>query len=182
MKRKFLVLFFVFLLVLSLASCGGGKAADTDTGVNASDTLSGNVSDILAAVISDADAELPMTFEDLVTVENAQGMIGLTPNQFESYVSEAAVSTAAITTFAFQVALIKCNDIATVTETKEFIATGFDSSKWICVMPERSLVVESGSYILLAVGPADSVDAIVKSFTDMADGNIGSPNIFFSAS
>jgi hypothetical protein len=62
---------------------------------------------------------------------------------------------------------------------KRLIAAGFDSGKWICVRPERSAVLESGNYVLLAVGGAESVEALLESFRALAGGTAGEANIFF---
>lgn len=180
MKRKYFAIIIAVLLIFLLAGCGKGNDSGGDTGAEVKDTLSGSVAGILSDVLANADAELPMMFDDAVTTETTQGMLGLTPDQFEQYVLEATASTAAISTFAVQFALVKCNDIQGATEVKSLIAKGFDSAKWICVMPEKSVTVESGSYVLLAAGPADVVDAVLKSFSDAANGNVGSPDIFFS--
>ena len=182
MKRKYFAIIIAVSLVFLLAGCGKGNDSGAGVGAEASDTLNGRVADILPDVLADADSELPMMFDDAVTTETSQGMLGLTPDQFEQYISEATASTAAISTFAVQFALVKCNDIPAAAEVKGLIAKGYDSSKWICVMPEQSMTVESGSYVLLAVGPAASVEAVLKSFTDAAGGNVGSPDVFFSVS
>ncbi len=44
----------------------------------------------------------------------------------------------------------------------EMIINGYDSGKWICVMPEQSLTSVSGSYVLLAVGSKAQTDAIAE--------------------
>ena len=182
MKRKYIAIFFAVSLIFLLAGCGKGNDSDTDTGAEAKDTLSGSTADILSDVLEDVDVELPMMFDDAVTAETSQGMLGLTPDQFEQYIAEATASTAAISTFAVQFALVKCTDIPAAVEVKGLIAKGYDSSKWICVMPEQSMTVESGSYVLLAVGPTAAVEAVLKSFTDAARDNVGSLDIFFSVS
>ena len=184
MIKKCITIIFTLLVVFLLAGCNGsdtGSGAGGGAGAEAKDTLTENAANTLAGIIVDVQADLPMMFEDAITAETAQGMLGLTPEQFEKYVSEAAASTAAISTFAIQISLVKCNDFTAATEVKSLIAKGYDSGKWICVFPEQSMTVESGSYVLLAVGPADTVDAILKSFTDAAAGNVGSPDVFFTA-
>ena len=148
------------------------------------DSLQGTVSEILASVISKADSmldgenKMPFSFASPVTEENVQGMLGLSSSQMSSYVSEAYVSVAAIGTFAHQVALIKCNDKAVAVTVKSAVASGFDSTKWICVFPEQSFVIDAGSYVLLVATTNLRAEKLREAFITMA-GKTGSVNIFF---
>jgi hypothetical protein len=96
-------------------------------------------------------------------------------------VDSACESAAAITTFAQSTAVVKCKSVAAAAEVKKLVAAGFDSHKWICVFPEQSVVVESGSYVLLAVGKAQATDALVEAFKAISEGNTGSPDVFFTS-
>lgn len=191
MKRNavFAVL-FVLLAAAVLSGCGSSGGSDGAGGSNGAggepvDTLSGGVLEILEGVLRDADSALsdddrmPQTFKDPVTADTAQGMLGLTPEQYGEYVTEAYVATGALMTSAHEVALIKCKDFDAAEAVKDLVAGGFDSAKWICVMPEESFVVDSGSYVLLAAVGTAAGDAIIESFTAAAGGNVGDANVFF---
>jgi len=121
-----------------------------------------------------------MTLDDEITAEKAQYVLGLTEAQFEEYVESAYEAAAAIATFAQSNVVVKCKDSAAAVQVKKLIAAGFDSNKWICVFPEQSIVVESGSYVLLAVGTAETTNALAEAFKSLSDGNTGNPDVFFT--
>ncbi|MDR1194479.1 MAG: hypothetical protein LBK98_10015 [Peptococcaceae bacterium] len=168
---------------LVLVGCGGsGQAAPAKT-----DTLSGELPDILTAILDGAEeimgeaGRLGMTFNEEVTAEGSQGMLGLTAEQFELYVDKAYASNAAIISIAHEVALIKCKDFDAAAEVKALAAGGFDPLKWVCVVPERCFVMDSGSYVLLAATALPIADALGQSFEALADGNAGETNVFYTS-
>jgi hypothetical protein len=167
-------------LVLALAGCGGATEAR--------DTLTGELPDILATVLSDAGElldeqhQLAQSFEDPVTAENCQGMLGLSPDDFQRLVAEAYSSTAAIITAAHEVTLVRCNDFSAAAEVKQLVSEGFNPAKWICVPPEQCYTVDSGSYVLLVASTDACADAIAEAFRAAADGNVGETDVFYTHS
>jgi hypothetical protein len=146
---------------------------------NGKETLTGSTEEVLNAVL-EASGELPAAATAPVTSENSQNALGISPSDFDKYVSEASVSTALIMTSAHEVALVKVKNAGDVATVKNLIASGFDSGKWICVAPGESLVVESGTYILLVASTTANADAIVAAFKTKAGDNVGEVNIFFT--
>ena len=144
------------------------------------DTLTGPPEEVLAQLKEASSVELPMSFDSEVTADKAQNTLGLTEAQFGEYVESAYESAAAISTFAQSNVLVKCKDIAAAAEVKKLVAAGFDSHQWVCVLPDQSVVVESGSYVLLAVGAAETTNALVEAFKSISGGNTGSPDVFFT--
>ncbi|MDR3208196.1 MAG: DUF4358 domain-containing protein, partial [Oscillospiraceae bacterium] len=124
--------------------------------------------------------KLPMSFEDAVSADISQGMLGLTASEFGQYVTEAYTSTAAFGSIAHEVALIRCKDAAAAVEVKKLVASGFNSLKWICVFPRQSFVVESGSYVLLGAVTNEAAAALQSSFSSALGGS-GTPNVFYTA-
>jgi hypothetical protein len=201
MRTKFFLALAVALITIMLFSgCsggndGGGAAGDSGTGAEATDTgnsnaasdaLTGSTADILQQMLNDAGAalgeenQLPEVLTDPVTAENSPGMLGVIADDFVGYVTEATSATAAINTSAFEIALIKCGGAETATTVEDLINSGFDSGKWICVMPEQSLTAVSGSYVLLAVGGKTQTDAIAGAFSAAAGGEASDPRIFYA--
>jgi len=185
----------VLLIVALMAGCSGGAGGSggngdmpdgTDNSGGSADTLTGATDGILSQVIDAAGATLtgndalPGLLTDPITIDNAPGMLGLIPDDFTEYVTEATVAQGAINTFAFQVALVKCNDAESAQTVNEQIKTGFDSGKWICVFPEQSLTVVSGSYVLLAVGTKAQTDALASAFASAAGSSASAPEIFYT--
>ena len=172
----------VLITAMLLAGCGGGSGGSG----GAKDTLTGSTEDILNSVVDGAnkllpeDSQLAAAFTDAVTADSAQNALGLSPDDFTKYVSEAYVSTAAIMTFAHQVALMKCKDFSSAAQVKSLVAAGFDSNKWICVWPDKSFVADSGSYVLLVASTSAGADALLESFKTLANNNVGEVNTFFT--
>ena len=177
--RRGLALSIALLTLIAASACGGGAAASK---------LQGPPGEILAGVIEEAgkampaDRPMPMCFDMEATAETSQYTLGLSADDFEKYVSSATVYTAAIATFAHEIALIQAKDASAAAEVKKRIAGegGFDSRKWICVFPEESCAIDSGAYVLLVSSRADVAEALVAAFTEAA-GSTGERNTFFTS-
>ena len=172
----------------ALSACGGGSGGSGPGGAKEPETkLEGPPEDILNKIIEEAMAAMPegkpmpMVYTAEVTSETSQNQLGLSAADFDKYVSSASVATALIGTFAHEISMIQAKDNASAAEVKKLIAAdgGYDSSKWICVFPETSCVIESGPYVLLAVSRAEVVDAVLEAFTAAA-GVVGEANVFFT--
>ena len=160
--------------------------APTDSPTPANDPASDkDTLKVLEAVLLSAreslgeDVIMPMTFNDPITADNCEGTLGITAEQFAEHVADAYAAKAAIGTFAFEVALVKCADAKSASEMKKLAADHYDHNKWICVIPEQCFVVESGNFVLLGAVADDFADAIIDGFSFEFEGNIGSVNKFY---
>ncbi|MCL2509106.1 MAG: DUF4358 domain-containing protein [Oscillospiraceae bacterium] len=169
--KKFIYLAMAAVMLLALAACSASGAKDT---------LTGTAEEILLQLKESPGVDLGMTMDDEITADKAEYALGLTAAQFAEYADSAYEVAAAISTFAQSNVLVKCKDVSAAAEVKKLIAAGFNSNKWVCVFPEQSVVVESGSYVLLAVGKADTTNALVEAFRSLSGDNIGSPNVFYT--
>jgi hypothetical protein len=137
-------------------------------------------------VLAAADALLDegdrpgMTFEDPVTAENCEGMLGLTTQEFTELVVSAYTSNAAFISTAHEVALIECADAAGAERVKGLVAKGFNPNRWICVFPEYALVVESGKYVLLSASMGNFCNAVVEAFASEMGGETGKTDTFYT--
>ena len=162
-----------------LGGCGGGGNA-------AKDTLTGTTAALMTQLMEKAKTKLssgeefPMTFDDAVTSDKSEFILGLTSAQFGQYVTEATASTAAIATFAYQVALVKCKSIKDAETVVGLIAAGFNPMRWVCVSPEQCFVQQSGSYVLLVASSKTQAEALRAAFSDLAGGNVGTANTFYT--
>jgi len=168
--KNILSLATAVVLFLCCAACSAG----------AKDTLEGSPQELLAQLKETAAADFGVGFDSEVTAETALGTLGLTAEQFEEYVDSAYESAAAISSIAQSNVLVKCKDAAAAAEVKKLIAGNYDSAKWICVFPEQCVVVESGSYVLLAVGTKENTGALVDALKTLSKDNTGSPDAFYS--
>jgi hypothetical protein len=161
-------------LVLALSGCGGGDGGTADT-------ITAPAAEVLETVLADAPEQPASVLSAALTADQAEQMLGLTADEFGQYVAEASAAQPMIGSFAFEVAVVKANDPAAAATVKDLVAQGFDSGKWICVFPEQSAVVVSGSYVLLAAAPAATVDAAVAAFSELAGGHVGAVDTFYTA-
>ena len=76
--------------------------------------------------------------------------------------------------------LVQAKSPTAATEAASKIADNFDSTQWICVMPDRSLVVTAGSYVLLTVGTQNVTQAMVDAFKVLSKDTAGDPVVFFT--
>jgi hypothetical protein len=190
MKKVFPTIISIILVIVILAGCTNKASVAPEAPDESVDqgnepevsqdlpesALTGSTEDILMLLL-DEDTTY---FIDPITSENAPGMLGVNPDDFVSFIEEATTAMNILGMIAFQVSVVKCKDINDVEIVAEMIQTGFDSSKWIEVMPERSLTTTSGLYILLAVGTEEETDSLVKAFKDAAGGTASEPVVFYT--
>ena len=172
-KTKIICLLLSITMISFIVACGSSNS-----------NLSGSALDILSKLDEDlkqTGLDMPMTLPPMeVSADMSQNDVGLSTADFNRLVSSAASSLAAIGTFAHQIVVIQANDASSAAEVKNLISgsNGYDSQKWICVWPEKVIVVESGAYVLLAAARVDVVDAAIEAFKNEA-GTIGSVVTFF---
>ncbi|OQA73890.1 MAG: hypothetical protein BWY35_00138 [Firmicutes bacterium ADurb.Bin248] len=142
--------------------------------------LAGDTKDILAAVNEGANIDFE-TFDEQITAETCQSYLGLTPEQLSEYAEDAYVSMAAMNVSAHLTALVKCKDAASAAEVKSLVAKGFDSGRWVCVRPDRCLVVEAGSYVFLIASYDEIATALEDAFRALAGDAAGEADVFFEA-
>ncbi|MDR0293269.1 MAG: DUF4358 domain-containing protein [Oscillospiraceae bacterium] len=163
------------LVLAALALCAV-TAGCQSPGAGGDSKLSGSAEDVLNLVLDGIDASLPedqkmpMSFSQPVTADDSQYTIGLSPDDFDKYVSEAVSSMATIGTHAHQIILIKAKSVQDAAEVKKLITSdgGYDPKKWVCVYPKKGVAVDSGSYVLLIAGEAAVADAGVGVFKNEA--------------
>jgi hypothetical protein len=167
-------------MISMIAACGGGFVGGA---VTQSD-LSGSSEDVLEQILSgieETDVRTPMPLPPTaLDGDMSQSQLGLSAADFNNLVESASFSMAAIATFAHQIFVIEAVDAVAALEIKNLISSdsGFDPHKWICVFPEKAIVVESGNYVLLVASTSDVVDAALSVF-EAAAGNIGNVNTFW---
>ena len=199
MKKNLSLVFALLLIVSLLAGCSGGEptgnlddvgttGSDTETNQNESASqseLTGATMDILQKILGDSTADIgaedpfPIILNEKITQENAPGMLGISSDDFVSFVEDAMAGIDESGESAFQVAVLKCKDVSETESVAAMIQNGFDSSKWVFVFPEQSLTMISGEYILLAVGTAVQTDAIASAFQNAAGGSVADSKIFY---
>ena len=177
MKKNILRTGLAALVVLTLvlsgcAQSGAGAALPGDTEENLK-TVTDKASEILG--------NAGMSFDEAVTGENSQNLIGLSSADFDKYVKDAYASQAMIMTHAHQVVLIRCTDAKSTDTVRKLIENGFDPTKWICVFPEQCFTIIAGDCILFAATDNNTAEALKTAFADLAGDLAGTPEIFYEA-
>ena len=166
----------LLLTIALLTACGSSPA----------DVITGDPATLLPALMAEANATLSSdeqmtgTLDEPITVENSEFAAGIPPADFSELVTAAFQSKAGMITSAQTTVLIQAKDPTAAAKVSQLVAAGFDSGQWICVMPERSLVVTAGSYVLLAVGMKNGTQALVDAFKKLSHNTASDPVVFYS--
>jgi len=178
--KKILSIFMAALLAITLFSMiGCAKDAATQS------ALTGEPDEIMVALMEKAAGYvtdkygLPATFNDPVTAATAQGLFGLSAEEFDTYIESAISNKGMLLTTAHIVTLAKLKDAADYKTVMNLVAEGFDSGQWICVFPDESLVIASGPYVLLIASKTDWSNAVLTAFKEMA-GEYTKANTFYA--
>jgi hypothetical protein len=132
-------------------------------------------------VLSEAEIHTPMPLPPtVINKEDAGHQLGLSEADFDRLIESVYYSQAAIATFAHQIILIEAVNSQAATEVKNLISSagGFDPHKWICVFPEKALVIDSDNYVLLVASTAEVADEVLSIFETLA-GITGSVKVFW---
>jgi len=146
--------------------------------------LTGTPEEILGELmdaLKDTGIDMPMSLPPTeVAPDLSQYVIGLSEDTFNNYVESAYYSTAAIGTHAHELIVILAKDASFALDIKKIVSSdgGYDPMKLICAFPERTIVVDSGLYVMLASAKAPVVEAAIDIFTGMA-GSTGEVITFF---
>ena len=168
--KKIICIVFTLVIVFSMSACGGSSGGSS----GAQSNLSGTPEEILSQLVKDiesAGVDMPMSLPPTeVTAELSQNTIGLSEADFDKLVYSASYNMAAIGTFAHQIIVIQANDKDAAVEVKKLVSGegGYDSHKWICVFPEKTVAVDSGSYVLLVASYVSVVEAALEAFKEAA--------------
>ena len=174
MKRLFcLILALLMASAVVLVSCKKEEVgADVDTKAAVASILE-------KATAAVGEGIIPMTLDVELTKDNCKGYTGLEPEKFEEYVMDGYTMAAALSSQAFDLALIKCKDYAAAKEVKKLVAAGFNPAERVCAVSELAFVVESGRFVLLGGVKASAAEAFQKAFADQFETKIGEVNTFF---
>ena len=178
--RRIITVAVVAVMTLSLAACGFASAGNDSSKTD----LTGSAEDVLNQILdalNDEGTKMPMALPPVdVTGDLSQNTIGLSENDFARLVVSAYYSQAAIATFAHQIIVIQATDAAAAAEIKNLVSgeNGYDAMKWICVIPQSAVAVNSGEYVMIVASQNDVVDAALAAFTAAA-GSTGDVIRFF---
>ena len=123
-----------------------------------------SVEHVVLDLISTANIQIKAPMCDKIPVEMTEAYIGLTIEDFETYVVDSVFYESMISPSNQSFCIIKVNDASKVEELKQKIFDNCNPRKWICVTAERVIVLNSGEYIMLAMASQDSCNALVKAF------------------
>jgi len=151
---------------------------------NNQSNLTGSAEDILNQILdamNDAGIRMPIALPPLaVAGDLSQNAIGLSEADFDKLVVSAFYSQAAIATFAHQIIMIQAKDAAAAAMIKNLVSgkNGYDAMKWVCVIPQSVVAIDSGEYVMIVASHNDVVDAALEAF-EAAAGKTGDSIKFF---
>ncbi len=183
--KKTLCFIFTFMMISTLVFTGCGKSNEETTETEATtaakqDVFSGSAADVLAEILNSTENDI-MVGDQEVNAENCEDLLGLTPEQYEQYVTDAAGSTAMINVHAHLVVLLKTKDFDSAAKVKSLIADNFNPQRWVCVLPEKCFVVDSGSYVMFVASFKETADAFADSFNTLAKDTAGKVEVFYTS-
>ena len=176
-KAIYLGLILVILAAIVLSGCGK-KEEEIGADINTLESLKAIMENAKAAA-GEKIVMPPFTIENQVTKENCDGYLGITAEKFEEYVTESYTMVAAISSQAFDLALVKCKDYASAKEIKKLIAEGFDPAQRICAISEQAFVIESGRFVLLGGVGNEAAELLQKAFDEQFETKSGDVNKFY---
>ena len=181
--KRILLVGLVLALSLCLTGCKGNEdlnnnvpSGDDNNQVvsgNVENSISASVNDVMTALMSKGTIMVNAPMQDVIPADQATTFIGLSQEDFETNVSDSVFYESMMSPANQSYCLVKVKENADVAALKQTIFDNCNPRKWICMAAERVVVIDSGSYILLAMGPTDSCDAIVTEFKDYFNGNTG---------
>jgi len=167
---------------------GSGNGNNIEDGNSISNNnqsnLTGSAEDILNQILdamNDAGIRMPIALPPLaVAGDLSQNAIGLSEADFDRLVVSAYYSQAAIATFAHQIIMIQAKDAAAAAMIKSLVSgkNGYDAMKWVCVIPQSVVAIDSGEYVMIVASHNDVVDAALEAF-EAAAGKTGESIKFF---
>ena len=146
---------------------------ETSNVENSEPSIDGSPIDVLESIIAEirsANIWMPMSMPSAAApIDERRNAIGLDESDYAQYVVADAQSMAGITTQAHQIIVYQCIDESAALQVKTLLhsADGYNPQKWICVYPEKVMVVEAASYILLVASYSDVADAALSAFREI---------------
>jgi len=163
---------------------GNGSEGGSNISNGNQSNLADSPDDILNQILDALNNEginMPMALPpQYIEGDISQNAIGLSEADYIRLVVSAYSSQAAIGTFAHQIILIQAKDAAAAAEIKNLVSgkNGYDATKWICVMPQSVVAVDSGEYVMIVASRNEVVDAVLAAFITAA-GTTGDVVKFF---
>lgn len=125
-----------------------------------------SLEEIIDAINNSGKVETGMLGNMPIDAETASYYIGLTEDEFNTYVEEAIANEPMMSSIAHSLCIVKLKDASKVEEVKQKIFDNCNPMKWLCVQPEYILVVDSGEYIAFTMTTESNCKGIYEAFKD----------------
>lgn len=123
-----------------------------------------SLEEIVEAINNSGKVETGMLGNMPIEAETASYYIGLTEDEFNTYVEEGIANEPMMSSIAHSLCIVKLKDATKVEEVKQKIFDNCDPRKWLCVSPEYILVVDSGEYVAFAMTTESNCKGIYEAF------------------
>ena len=164
--KKFLsiVLVAVAVLAVCLVGCKDNEVAQG--------TATGDVSGDMVSLVSAAKLQVNAPYQDYITAEMAYNFVGLTEEEYTANVEEGVFFESMISPANQSYCLLKVKEGADVAALKQKIFDNANPRKWVCMSADRVLVMADSEYVMLAMGPAATLDTLKTEFATLAGGDV----------
>lgn len=125
-----------------------------------------SLEEIVESINNSGKVETGMLGNMPIDAQSASYFIGLTEDEFNTYVEEAIANEPMMSSIAHSLCIVKLKDASKVEEVKQKIFDNCNPRKWLCVSPEYILVVNSGEYVAFAMTTEANCKGIYEAFKD----------------
>lgn len=172
--KKFLVIGLAVALSACLVGCKDDEVKDPNS-ENPSNgnqpvvgTATGDVSGDIITLMNEGNVVLNAPYQDYITAEMAEFYVGLTQAEYEENIEQGVFFESMMNPANQSYCLLKVKDGADVAALQQKVFEKANPRKWICMSADRVLVMADSSYIMLAMGPVETCDALKAEFTELA--------------
>ena len=164
--KKILSVVLALALVLSMAACGGKKAAETEAPAL---KVEGTMEELLNKTIEQRPVEfmggvIPVDLTDS-SEDGLWALKSYTGLDDASKITEAAAFEPMMGSMAFSMVLVRTVEGADSKAVAESMKSGIDTRKWICVEADDLKVAGFGDVVMLIMVKSDS-GMTAQSFVD----------------
>lgn len=151
----------------------GEELPNEGEGEEMPDTTTSAISNSMTNIVTKAGAEVSFPMQDAIPAESSLGFIGLSEEDFNTYVTESVVYESMISPAFQSICIVKVNDSSKINDLKKSILDNANPRKWICSSAEKVVVVDCGDYIMLAMSTEDLCTKLVTAFGEEIGETLG---------
>ena len=173
--KKLLFLSLAILACFGLVACQNKETPNqpSNDDMENQQTINETTSTIMETLSQNATVIVNMPMTDAIPAEQALTFVGLSQEEFEANIIDSVYYESMISPATESYCLVKAKDGADIAALKQTIFDNCNPRKWVCTSASRVVVINSGNYILLAMGANESCDSMVAEFKTYFNNDVG---------